>query len=157
MPRRSACVSRIVRVEAVELVPAYAQSRLRRGLIIEMQSSLLFGIGADLVEVEARIRARVAEGLRLPFVLVVAEIMQAVFDDRPAVGPTELLIRVGQHPLLHEIRGHERVVAEIAGEAPRPEFPPDFEIAFTCTPIEPPCVASKRPETNSNSAIASRL
>src|SRR5439155_26739523 len=67
MPRRSACVSRIVRVEAVELVPAYAQSRLRRGLIIEMQSSLLFGIGADLVEVEARIRTRVAEGLRLPF------------------------------------------------------------------------------------------
>ncbi len=30
-------------------------------------------------------------------------------------------------------------------------------MAFTCTPIEPPCVASKRLDTNSNSAIASLL
>jgi hypothetical protein len=30
-------------------------------------------------------------------------------------------------------------------------------IAFTCTPLERPCVASKRLDRNWNSAIASRL
>ena len=34
---------------------------------------------------------------------------------------------------------------------------PDLVMAFTCTPLERPCVASKRLAMNSNSAIESRL
>src|SRR3954468_23583109 len=34
---------------------------------------------------------------------------------------------------------------------------PDLVMALTTVPLEPPCVASNRFDTNSNSAIASRL
>src|SRR6185369_16516811 len=116
MPRRTTRIARIERQMHPRPVPAERQTRLRRELEVESDPTLLLGVVALLVEVEAGPRARVAERHRVVFVLVVGEVVDSVLLDRTAVGDAQLLVLVRQHAVLDEILGDERVVAEITRE-----------------------------------------
>src|ERR1700682_4700074 len=109
----SAGIARIVGIETPKGVPADAQPIGSRHLVVEMHSPLLLGVGAGVIEVKCGIWTRVGKRLRLPLVLVVCEIVQPVLDDRATPRYAELLVRIGKHPLLHEVLGDELVRADV--------------------------------------------
>src|SRR5262249_1016917 len=69
--------------------------------------------------VETGVLAVKGDGLRLLLIFVVGEKMHAVFFDGTAEGGAELLIRVLQHSVNHEVGGIEAVVSEIPREGSR--------------------------------------
>ena len=68
------------------------------------------------VDIEGWVWTVIAVGLRLVFVFITAEEMDAVLDDRAPERSAQLLIRIRQHALRYKIRGVERVVPEISGK-----------------------------------------
>ena len=97
--------------------------------------------------------------LRLALVLVVGEVVQLVLDDRAAERRAELLVRrSARRGCSTGFSALNSAVAEVAAERARTAgCVPDLVIAFTCTPVDRPCVASNRFEMNWNSAIESWL
>src|SRR5688572_27386988 len=78
------------------------------------------GLGEFLtVEIEDRVGAVERENLRLALVLVAAEEMRPVPDDRTTERSAELLVRVREHPLLDEVGRVESIVPEVAGKRSR--------------------------------------
>ena len=94
--------------------PARRQSRLRRDLVVDAPQRLVHAVGEREVHVERRIRRRVDECLWLALVLVGAEEVQPVPDDRAAQRAARLLVRVGKDALGDEVLRVELVVPEVA-------------------------------------------
>ena len=83
--------------------------------------------------------------------------MQPVAQDRAADGALNCWFVNGTTRSEDRVLGVEAASRKLPLNEPGRRLVPDLVIAFTCTPDDRPCVASKRLEMNWNSAIASRL
>ena len=92
---------------------------LRRKLLVQPHAAQLDGMKALQRDVECRVR-RVPDGRqRLVLVFIIGEEVELVLQDRPAVRPADLLIRVGQDALQHRIWRVELAVPKAAHERSR--------------------------------------
>ena len=110
-----------------------------------------------MIEVELRVRTVEDERCWLALVFVVPKIVKPILHDGTAVGRAYLLIRIGEHAMRDKICSIELVVPKIAGKRPRRDVGARLGDEVHLRANRPPCVASNRFATNSNSAIASRV
>src|SRR5881296_1514872 len=89
------------------------QTHLRRQLLVKTHPSQLDVSDTVQLDVEFRVRRVPDGGQRLTLVFVVGEKVQLVLPDRTAEGPTDLLVRVGEHAEQHWIRSVELAVAKV--------------------------------------------
>src|SRR5262249_52040887 len=99
--------------------PSERHPRLRRELDVTAPARLLFDLRAWQVDVESWERARMDDRPRFALVLEVAEEVDAILPDGTTYRRADLLIRVRQHAILHEVLRDEAVVAEVTSKRPR--------------------------------------
>src|SRR6476659_4488851 len=100
----------------------HRQPRRRRELVIQSCQDRVRMTREMLVDVKGRVWTVVDERLRLACEAVAAEEMDAVPDNRPAHGPTDLLIRIWQDAMGDEIWRVELVAAEVPAERARQQI-----------------------------------
>ena len=106
----------VVRLEIAPGIARHAQARLARQLRVHASHRFVLRARGRQVDVEARIGRVVRDRVRLALELVVGEVVHLVAANRPAHRHADLLIRVRQHAVLHEILRVHAIAAEIPGQ-----------------------------------------
>src|SRR2546428_87948 len=101
------------RLEIPPEIPVQRETRLGRKLQVRATCRLVLLLRRGQVDVEARVDAVRCDGLRLALEFVIGEVMDLVQDDRAAERGAVLLVRVGQYPVLDEVRRVELVTTEV--------------------------------------------
>src|SRR5437667_3094320 len=105
-----------VRNQVLILVPPDGQSLPRIELKIPLHAAFGLGALARQIGVEVWILARKRDRTWLAFIFPVGEEVYPVFYDRTSERSAELLVLVGDHPLLNEVGRVQIIVTEITGK-----------------------------------------